>query len=68
MSQSEAKFLEGLPMETWLRALHYYECLNNVHTLSLLNFMGGLASNAVYYAMVLSCISDNINSLMLNRF
>lgn len=54
--------------EGWLGALHYYECLSNVHTLSLLTFMGGLASNAVYYVMVLSCISDDINSLMLNRF
>lgn len=54
--------------EGWLRALHYYECLNNVHTLSLLTFMGELALNAVYYAMLWSCISDDINSLMLNRF
>lgn len=54
--------------EGWLEALHYYECLSNVHTLSLLTFMGGLALNAVYYATVLSCISDDINSVMLNRF
>lgn len=57
-----------MPEEGWVGALRYYECLNNVHTLSLLTFMGGLTSNAVYYAMVLSCISDDINSLMLNRF
>lgn len=57
-----------MPEEGWLGAFDYYECLNNVHTLSLLTFRGGLASDAVYYAMVLSCISDDINSLMLNRF
>lgn len=30
--------------------------------------MWGLVWNTVYYAMVLSWISDDINSLMLNRF
>lgn len=54
--------------EGWLEVLHYFQYPINVHSFSLLPFMWGWVWNTAYYAMVLSCISDDINRLVLNGF